>query len=70
MSKDMSDNNVCKDQHTFNNAVHDAINNYAHRYSWDSLSQSQKTMAIFFVVYLIFTIWAVILALRVPNENG
>tara|TARA_B100000401_G_scaffold223311_1_gene151116 strand:+ start:5204 stop:5500 length:297 start_codon:yes stop_codon:yes gene_type:complete len=71
MSKDISDNNVCRDQNTFNDAVHDAINNYRDSYSWDSLSQSQKTMAILFLVfYLIFTIWAVILALRVPKENG
>lgn len=56
--------NVCQDQMTFNNAVSTALETYA-----DERKVSSATMTIYFILMLIFFIWALVLAFGMKRGN-
>jgi|APSaa5957512535_1039671.scaffolds.fasta_scaffold469122_1 hypothetical protein len=70
--KEKKDTNVCEDQNTFNNAIQKALNEYPKK-EYNQLTSAQKTSImiqriIYFVLGLIFIIWAVTLAQK-ANDN-
>tara|TARA_B100000900_G_scaffold346124_1_gene310799 strand:- start:163 stop:474 length:312 start_codon:yes stop_codon:yes gene_type:complete len=64
-----SNSNVCEDQSTFNTAYAKAVNNYGD-YMNKKMTPGQRilyTMLAF--LQLMFIIWAVILAMKMPGPN-
>ena len=64
--------NVCQNQDTFNDAVQKALNEYPKK-EYNQLTSTQKTSImvqriVYFVLGLIFIIWAVVLAQK-ANDN-
>jgi len=66
--KRKEEDNVCKNQNTFNRAFQRAVDDY--KVPTPS-TQAYTAFGILLLVYLVFLIWAVIIALRKegPNQN-
>ena len=60
----MNDQNVCKNQSTFNNAFTNALNYYSTHENMPSL-----LTILYAILLLIFLIWAVFLSLQMKKSN-
>lgn len=60
---------LCSDQNTFNTAVTNALNNYQQTQVQNQTQNWKQAGLIVFAIWIILTIWAVMLALQVTDPS-